>query len=305
MQRIEALAIPPAWHDVWICASPRGHIQATGRDARGRKQYIYHPDWRTHRDGEKFESLAHFARLLPRIRNRAAADLGAREMSRERVLAATILLLDITLIRVGNESYQKSNGSYGLTTLLCNHAEVDGTGIEFVFNGKSGREHRISARDRRVARVLRECQELPGQELLKYIDDAGEVRSISSEDVNRYLREAAGEGITAKTFRTWGASVLMARELARAGAPTTEAEARKNVRTAIAAVAASLGNTPAVCRESYVHPDVARCYLEGTFPHWARSSHSRSRSRLSADEQFLLRVLRHAGRSSEGQRAAS
>jgi DNA topoisomerase-1 len=302
LRRIQALAIPPAWHDVWICSTASGHIQATGRDARGRKQYIYHPAWRAHRDSEKFDSLVRFGRLLPRIRRRVEADLATSGLSRDRVLATAVQLLDATLIRIGNEEYRKSNGSYGLTTLKCRQAVIEGTEVQFVFNGKSGKEQSVSARDRRVARIVQQCQELPGQDLLKYVDEQGDVCRVSSEDVNDYLREASGAGdVTAKTFRTWGASVRMAKALAESGAPSTVSEARKNVVAATATVAAALGNTPAVSRQSYIHPAIASAYIEGTFPHWSARDERVRRNGLDADERFLLKILRSAARERGGK----
>jgi len=261
--RIRALAIPPAWTDVWICQDPRGHLQATGRDARGRKQHRYHAAYREHRESAKFDRMLTFAGLLPRIREQVDEDLTRRGLGREKVLAAVVRLLELTLIRVGNEEYARLNRSFGLTTLRDRHARIEGTQVRFAFTGKSGKRHEVTLRDRRLARVVARCQELPGQDLFQYVDEAGEVRDVRSEDVNGYLREIAGEDVTAKDFRTWAGTVLAYRAL-RALQPTdTDREARRNVVEAIRATAESLGNTPSVARRSYVHPAVLQAYLDG------------------------------------------
>jgi DNA topoisomerase-1 len=261
--RIRALAIPPAWTDVWICQDPRGHLQATGRDARGRKQHRYHAAYREHRESAKFDRMLTFAGLLPRIREQVDEDLTRRGLGREKVLATVVRLLELTLIRVGNEEYARLNRSFGLTTLRDRHARIEGTQVRFAFTGKSGKRHEVTLRDRRLARVVARCQELPGQDLFQYVDEAGEVRDVRSEDVNGYLREIAGEDVTAKDFRTWAGTVLAYRAL-RALQPTdTDREARRNVVEAIRATAESLGNTPSVARRSYVHPAVLQAYLDG------------------------------------------
>ena len=262
LDRIRKLAIPPAWTDVWICPSPAGHLQATGRDARGRKQYRYHSRYRSRREAAKYERLAMFARALPAIRKRVDADLSRPAISREKVLAAVVRLLELTLIRVGNDEYARLNRSFGLTTLRNRHAKVRGSSIRFRFRGKSGQEHEVSLRDRRLAAVVRRCRDLPGQELFQYVDEDGEVVDVRSEDVNDYLREIAPD-ITAKDFRTWAGTVLAYRALRALDTPTTDAEGRRNVRSAIRDTADLLGNTPAVCRQAYVHPIVVEAYLDG------------------------------------------
>ena len=264
LDRIRRLAIPPAWTDVWICPDPRGHIQATGRDSRARKQYRYHARWRSVRDEAKFERTLAFARRLPRIRARVERDIGRPGLPRDKVLALVVRLLELTLIRVGNEEYAKANRSFGLTTMRDRHATIGGTRVRFRFRGKSGRTHEIGLRDRRLARLVRRCQELPGQELFQYLDDAGAAQDVSSEDVNEYLRRISGGSFTAKDFRTWEATVLAYRALGALEPAHAAPAARRNVNSAIGIVAERLGNTPAICRRSYVHPDVVDAYLEGS-----------------------------------------
>jgi DNA topoisomerase-1 len=262
--RIRALAIPPAWTDVWICADPVGHLQATGRDAKGRKQYRYHARWRAGRDDAKFEGLIDFARVLPRIRKRCEADLARPGLSREKVLAAVVRLLETTLIRVGNDEYARLNRSFGLTTLRTRHATVTGTRVRFRFRGKSGRQHEVGLRDRRLASVVRRCQDLPGQELFQYLGDDGEPHDVASDDVNAYLREVSGADVTAKDFRTWAGTVLAFRALRALDPGGDERAARRNVVEAVRFTSDRLGNTPAVARRSYVHPAVLEAYLEGS-----------------------------------------
>jgi DNA topoisomerase-1 len=263
LSRIRALAIPPAWTDVWICPDPQGHLQATGRDARGRKQHRYHVAYREHREGAKYERLLAFARLLPSIRDRVEQDLAQPGLPREKVLAAVVRLLELTLIRVGNEEYARLNRSFGLTTMRDRHATVTPARVRFRFRGKSGVLHEVSVRDRRLARIIGRCQDLPGQDLLQYVDDDGQVRDVRSEDVNAYLREIAGEDVTAKDIRTWAGTVLAYRALVSLQPGGTEREARRNVVEAVRRTAATLGNTPAVARRSYVHPAVLEAYLDG------------------------------------------
>lgn len=263
LARIRALAVPPAWSDVWICDDPRGHLQATGRDARGRKQHRYHADFRAHRDLAKFDRMVDFARALPRMRSRADRDLARRGLPREKVLAAVVRLLELTLIRVGNEEYARLNRSFGLTTLRDRHARVKGERLRFRFRGKGGRTHEVSLRDRRLASIVRRCQELPGQELFGYVDEAGVARDVRSEDVNAYLREISGDEVTAKDFRTWAGTVLAYRALQALQPGDTEHAARRNVVEAVRRTAEQLGNTPAVARRSYVHPGVLQAYLAG------------------------------------------
>lgn len=261
--RIRALAIPPAWTDVWICRWPNGHLQASGRDARGRKQYRYHDRWHERRDTDKFDRMLAFAGALPALRERCDEDLARRGLPREKVLAAVVRLLELTLIRVGNDEYARLNRSFGLTTLRVRHARVEGTAIRFRFRGKSGQAHEVDLRDRRLASVVRRCQELPGQELFQYVDEADEVHDVASDDVNDYLREASGGDFTAKDFRTWAGTVLAYRALRALQPGDDEQGARRNVVEAIRQTAGALGNTPAVARRSYVHPAVLEAYLDG------------------------------------------
>jgi DNA topoisomerase-1 len=264
LRRIRSLAIPPAWQDVWICPLPNGHLQAAGRDARGRKQYRYHPRWRSTRDETKYERMADFGRALPRIRERIEQDLALPGLPREKVLATVVRLLEITLIRVGNEEYAKSNRSFGLTTLRDRHVQVDGTQLRFEFRGKSGVRHRVDLRDRRLARIVKRCRDLPGHELFQYVDDAGQHQTIDSGDVNDYLRAISGEDFTAKDFRTWAGTVLAALALQEFEGFDSQAQAKRNIVAAIQNVAKRLGNTPSVCRKCYVHPAIIDAYLEGS-----------------------------------------
>jgi DNA topoisomerase-1 len=263
LERIKSLAIPPAWEDVWICPSPNGHLQATGRDTRNRKQYRYHPKWREVRDETKYEHMMAFGKALPGIRERVEADLRKQGLPKEKLLAAIIRLLETTLIRVGNHQYAKENNSFGLTTMRDHHVEVSGSTVHFEFKGKSGVEHEIDLRDRRLAAIVKRSQELPGEDLFQYIDEDGERRTISSDDVNAYLKEISGEDFTAKDFRTWAGTLLAAEALAGFESFDTETTAKKNVVQAIERVAARLGNTATICRKCYVHPAVIDAYLDG------------------------------------------
>ncbi|MFC3124141.1 DNA topoisomerase IB [Pseudoroseomonas globiformis] len=263
LARIKALAIPPAYSDVWICPRPDGHIQATGRDARGRKQYRYHPDWRSHRDATKYHHVMRFGRVLPVLRKKVQEAMASRGLGRDKVLATVVHLLDTTLIRVGNEDYAESNKSYGLTTLKDKHVAVKGETLRFAFRGKSGKEWNLALRDRRVAKVVRACQDLPGQSLFQYRDADGTLHAIDSADVNAWLREATGEDITAKDFRTWAGTVLAALALSEFERFDTKAAAKRNVKSAIERTATRLGNTPTICRQCYVHPEVLGSYLNG------------------------------------------
>jgi DNA topoisomerase I len=291
--RIESLAIPPAWTDVWICPVRTGHIQATGRDARGRKQYRYHPRWREVRDETKYYRLAAFARALPRIRRRVDRDMRRHALSRERVVATVVRLLDVTTIRVGNDEYARENRSYGLTTLRERHVDVNGGRVAFRFRGKGGRVHDVDVDDPRVARVIRRCEELPGQHLFQYVDADGRPAEVTSDDVNEYIREAAGHDFTAKDFRTWTGTVLAAWTLDDLGA--ARGQAKRQLVSAIESVAQELGNTPAVCRACYVHPDVIDAHLDGTLKaglkRQAARTLSRSRHRLSPHEAAVLAFL--------------
>lgn len=263
IDRIRKLAIPPAWKDVWICPSARGHLQATGRDARGRKQYKYHPRWREVRDENKYGRMVAFARALPGIRKQVNVDLSAPGLPREKVLASVVSLLETTFIRVGNEEYARENNSFGLTTLRDRHAEISGAEIRFVFRGKVGRKHSVTVTDRRLARVVKRCRDIPGQELFQYIGDDGERHAISSSDVNAYLREISGEDFTAKDFRTWAGTVLAALALSEFETFDSDTQAKSNIVRAIESVAERLGNTPAVCRKCYVHPEIIESYVSG------------------------------------------
>ena len=286
LDRIRALAIPPAWTEVWICPRASGHIQAIGRDVKGRKQYRYHPDWSAHAAESKFERLPDFARALPKLRRRVEADLNRRGISREKVLATAVRLLELTLIRVGNAQYAKQNRSYGLTTLHKRHLEVDGAALTFAFKGKSGVEHEVRVRDRRLATVVRSLRELPGQQLFKYRDAGGELCAVTSDDVNAYIREAMGEQFSAKDFRTWAGTVSAARALRDMEPPASPTEAKRRITVCVKAVAGLLGNTPTVCRTSYVHPRVFELYQEG------RLQHALPGPEAATFERALAKVLR-------------
>ena len=262
--RIKRLAIPPAYTDVWICPIENGHLQATGRDARGRKQYRYHPRWREVRDESKYHRMLAFGRALPKIRHRVEKDLAKPGLPREKVLATIVRLLEKTLIRVGNDEYARTNHSYGLTTMRDRHAEIHGDHVTFKFRGKHGKHHNIDVRDKHLARIVKRCRDLPGQELFQYIDADGKVVDVESADVNDYLREISGEDFTAKDFRTWYGTVLAAVALKEFETFASQREAKLNVKTAVEAVAKMLGNTPAICRKCYVHPEVISCYMDGS-----------------------------------------
>jgi DNA topoisomerase I len=261
--RVKHLAIPPAWTDVWICPSPNGHIQATGRDARRRKQYRYHNRWREMRDENKFGRLADFAKALPQIRKRVDHDIKLPGLPREKVLATVVRLLEHTFIRVGNDEYARENKSFGLTTIKNRHVTLKGAHLRFRFRGKSGRQHEVDVRDREVAKVISRLQDLPGQDLFQYVDDDDKLRDVRSQDVNDYLRDITNENFTAKDFRTWGGTLLSALALNAQGGFVTNKQGKVNVKTAISAVAQLLGNTPAICRKCYVHPAIVEAYLSG------------------------------------------
>jgi DNA topoisomerase-1 len=264
LERIGKLVIPPAWTEVWICPDANGHIQATGRDVKGRKQYRYHDDWRSVRDGHKYERMIAFGRALPRLRRRLDADLAKRGLPREKVLAAVVRLLETTLIRIGNDEYAKQNKSFGLTTMQKRHVQVGQAQAVFEFRGKSGKVHQTGFRDRRLARVVRACQELPGQRLFKYVDEDGQPQAVTSSDVNGYLREAMGGEFTAKDFRTWAGTLNAARALVMQPEPTSATASKQAVAACVKAVAGLLGNTPAVCRAAYIHPAIIEAYETGT-----------------------------------------
>jgi DNA topoisomerase-1 len=291
--RIRSLAIPPAYTDVWICPTPNGHIQATGRDARGRKQYRYHPKWRETRDETKFGRILAFSEVLPRIRRRLERDLSKEGLPRDKVLATVVQLLDCTGIRIGNDEYARANRSFGLTTLRDRHVEVSGSDIRFEFRGKSGKSHSVSLSDRRLARIVQRCQALPGEDLFQYIDDEGVRQTIGSGDVNDYLRAASGQEFTAKDFRTWSGTKLAVTALIEIGAWTSQRKAKSNVLRAIDRVAEQLNNTRAVCRKYYIHPCVLDAYVAGTMLDTLQNgTKQEAKTGLSADEAAVVWLLR-------------
>lgn len=292
LARIKALAIPPAWDDVWIAASTNAHLQATGRDAKGRKQYRYHPDWSEVRDKAKYEHMLEFADALPSIRERVEADLSLRGLQREKVLAAVVRLLETTLIRVGNDEYAKTNKSYGLTTMRDRHADISGSTVTFTFAGKGDIDHDIALKDQRLAKIVRKCQELPGQQLFQYLDEDGQRQSIDSTDVNDYLKAISGQDFTAKDFRTWAGTMLAAEALAGFDIDVDETTAKSNIVSAIERVAKRLGNTPAICRKCYVHPEVIDAYLEGdTISTIRQRARRQQKDDLPAIEHAVLELL--------------
>ena len=298
LTRIRSLAVPPAWRDVWICADPDGHVQATGRDARGRKQYRYHSRWREVRDGNKYERMIAFGRALPFIRRRVEKDLARPGLPREKILATVVRLLELTLIRVGNEEYARENESFGLATMRDRHVHVNGSALRFQFRGKSGILHEVDVHDRRLAYIVRQSRDLPGFELFQYVDADGERRTIDAADVNAYLKSVAGDEFTAKDFRTWAGTVLAARALRELAAFDSQAQAKRHVLRAVEAVAKRLGNTRAVCRKCYIHPEVVNAYLDGTL---AESLNRKAGLELSAnlrnlskEEAAVLALLQRA-----------
>ena len=292
LERIRSLAIPPAWTAVWICPDPRGHLQATGRDARGRKQYRYHPRWREVRDEDKYGRLSEFGRALPIIRRRVARDLARPGLPRNKVLAAVVKLLETTFIRVGNDEYARQNRSFGLTTMRDGHVRVSGSKVRFLFRGKSGVHHELELDDRRLARIVRQCRDLPGQELFQYLDEDGRVTDVGSDDVNAYLREMTGTDFTSKDFRTWAGTVLAARLLCASEPCRSATAGKKTVAGAIDEVAQRLGNTRAVCRKCYVHPAVIQAYLDGSI--------GRLPTRPTESEAAVLRLLERRARTTLG-----
>ncbi|MBH3404423.1 DNA topoisomerase IB [Pseudomonas glycinae] len=287
IKRINSLAVPPAYTDVWICADPRGHLQATGRDARGRKQYRYHPRWREVRDADKYSRLREFGLALPKLRKQLEALLASPGFSRDKVMATVITLLDATLIRVGNTQYARDNRSYGLTTLRSRHVEINGSAILFQFRGKSGIEHQITVKDRRLARIIKRCLEIPGQNLFQYLDENGERHTVSSSDVNAYLQNLTGADFTAKDYRTWAGSAL-ALAVLRELQWESEAEAKRHVVEMVKGVARQLGNTPAVCRKCYIHPAVVEHFMLGAL---AELPKPRIRKGLRKEEVALALFL--------------
>ena len=307
LSRIKSVAIPPAWTAVWICPFPNGHIQATGRDARGRKQYRYHPRWRQTRDETKFDRMLMFSRVLPRIREHVDADLRRRGLPRERVLAAIVRLLELTLFRIGNSEYSKANNSFGLTTLRNRHAAVTGNTIRLAFRGKSGVWNESKVSDRQLARIVKSCRDLPGHQLFQYIGDGGERHTVGSSEVNDYLREISGEDITAKDFRTWAGTYLAAVALQELGPAVSRARPQVTLVRAVEQVAKHLGNTVAVCRKCYIHPAIFDGYLDGTLlqtlERRVKAYQSRNIDRMSAEEAAVTAFLRLRLRSAS--RAAS
>ncbi|MFT3783955.1 MAG: DNA topoisomerase IB [Nibricoccus sp.] len=301
--RIKRLAIPPAWTEVWICPLENGHLQATGRDVRGRKQYRYHADWREARDETKYERVLAFGRALPKIRQRVARDLKQRGLPRNKVLAAMVRLLETTLIRVGNDEYAKENHSFGLSTMLDRHAKIQHGTIHFDFRGKSGKQHTIDLHDPQLAQIVRQVQDLPGQELFQYVDEDGKPQDITSQDVNDYLRETAGEEFSAKDFRTWSGTVLAAIALREFEKFDTKAQAKKNLVEAIKHVSERLGNTPAICKKCYIHPIVMNSYLDGTTVEMLRQKTEKTLrneiTRLKPEESAVLAFLQQRLAQSE------
>jgi DNA topoisomerase-1 len=293
LKRIRELAIPPAWGQVWICPQPNGHLQATGRDAKGRKQYIYHPQWHAVRKETKFHRLADFVRALPKIRRRVARDLRLRGLPREKVVAAVVWLLEQTHIRVGNAEYADENQSFGLSTMRNRHVAVRGQRMEFRFRGKSGKFHQVDFTNQRLARIVKRCQDLPGYDLFQYIDDAGQIHNLTSEDVNNYLHAIAGEEFSAKDFRTWAGTIRAAQILQRFGDDDNEEPTESALVAAIDEVAVTLGNTRVVCRKYYIHPAIMDAYLDGTLTQWFTGPSPRPRrTGLSSEEAAVLRMLK-------------
>jgi len=305
LHRIRKLAIPPAWTDVWICSRPDGHLQATGRDSKRRKQYRYHARWREVRDETKYNRLISFGESLPAIRRRVRRDLALVGLPRDRVLGTVVQLLEKALIRVGNESYARTNGSFGLTTLRNRHVNIKGSTLRFEFKGKSGKKHSLDINDKRLARIVKSCQDLPGYELFQYEDDNGEYQSVGSADVNDYLRAVSGSDFSAKDFRTWSGTVVAAMALVELGPADSEREAKTKITTAIGKAADRLGNTPAVCRKCYIHPDVLDAYLDGSLEACGVSRASAKLPLLTSEETAVLTLLKRlAARKTERKKAA-
>ena len=305
LERIKSLAIPPAWIDVWIAPTGRAHIQATGRDAKGRKQYRYHPKWREARDETKYHRMLEFGRALPGIRAQVSADLALPGLPRQKVLATVVKLLEWTLIRVGNQEYARENKHYGLTTMRNRHVDVEGARVIFHFTGKSGIEHEIDVSDRRVARIVKRLQDLPGHNLFQYIDDDGERQDVTSDAVNQYLQDVSGQNFTAKDFRTWAGTLLAAQALQEFESFDSETQARKNVVQAIERVAERLGNTPSVCRKCYVHPEIIAAYMDGTTTHAVRElveqEMAQGLSDLRPEEAAVMALLQQRLKRSDDQ----
>lgn len=292
LARIRALAIPPAWTDVWICPKPHGHLQATGRDSKGRKQYRYHARWRSVRDEAKYTDVLEFARHLPALRRQLERDMAQPRLTKEKVLATVVRLMERTRIRVGNDRYALTNGSYGLTTLLDQHAKIHGGVVEFSFRAKGGKPYRAALRDRRLATIVKRCRDIPGQRLFQYIDERGRYRPITSSDVNAYIRRATGHAFTAKSFRTWAGTLGAALLLWDCPAATSARESEKVIRTAIVKVSEQLSNTPTVCRKSYVHPGILDAYRTGTLDELMQAAFkARPTSGLTREESAMLALF--------------
>ena len=308
LRRIQSLAIPPAWEDVWISPWADSHLQATGRDARGRKQHRYHPRWREVRDQTKFDRMSAFGRVLPGLRRRLRRDLARAGLPRQKVLATVVKLLEATLIRIGNEEYARHNRSYGLTTMRSKHVKVKGAKIQFEFRGKGGKSFNLDLNDRRLARIVNHCQELPGQELFQYVDQEGRHRTINSNDVNDYLRQITGEDFTAKDFRTWAGTVLAARALLEIKQVDSQARTKRNLIKAIETVAKKLGNTRSVCRNCYIHPAVIHSYLDGSLLNGLNQKTDQNAEQsldgLNSDESAVLAILEHQSKAEAKRKAA-
>jgi DNA topoisomerase-1 len=296
LRRIRGLVIPPAWTNVWICPDPDGHIQATGRDARGRKQYRYHWRFREVREETKYEHMLQFADALPAVRAKVDEDLGKPWLTRDKVLATVVRLLEITLIRVGNEEYARENGSFGLTTMRARHIDIEGSTIEFHFRGKSKKDHKVKVQDRRLARILQRCNDLPGEVLFQWVDEAGELHSVESSDVNEYLHRIAGSEFTAKDFRTWAGTVLAANALHALAQEPEHEVTKKSIALAVKTVSSRLGNTPSVCRKCYVHPEIFDAYMDGhlvaVLGQRADEELRKDLPALSSEEAAVLMLLR-------------
>jgi DNA topoisomerase I len=304
LRRFRLLAIPPAWRDVWICPAANGHLQATGRDAKGRKQHRYHARWREVRDATKYHRMLEFARILPAIRRKVEQDLRLPGLRRDKILATVIRLLETSMIRVGNEEYRRQNNSFGLATLRSRHVNVSGATIRFEFRGKSGVQHALDLTNRRLAIIIKQCQELPGQELFQYIGEDGQRSTIDSADVNEYLRQIAGDGFSSKDFRTWAGTVCAARQLAQFESSPTQAARKKNIQRAIESVAKELGNTKAVCRKCYIHPGLIEAYTDGSLSQLvnrqARKRPTITSHGLTPEEAAVLALLKRKPKSSTG-----
>lgn len=302
LQRIKSLGIPPAWTSVWICPDPQGHLQATGRDAKKRKQYRYHPEWRAVRDSTKYDHIITFGETLPLIREHIEHDISLPGLPREKILATVVRLLDATMIRIGNEEYMRENNSFGLTTLHNDHVDVSGSKLHFHFHGKSGKEHAIDLRDKQLARIVKRCQDLPGYQLFEYQDEDGSLRTIDSSDVNTYLREISDQSFTAKDFRTWGGTVIATRTLEELGGFENQTQAKKNVVQAIKTAAEHLGNTPAICRKCYIHPGVIDAYMDGSLLDFLKYNRPKgdtdTKHGLRLDEAVVLAFLHQLSASS-------